>query len=94
AGTSPLLFRRGFPGSLPLRRPRSYARSMPTPPEIVYMPGGTRTEIHLDGTDTSGAFCLLVDNPPRPSPIGPRPPTPRSATAGASSTDVPRFSTS
>jgi quercetin dioxygenase-like cupin family protein len=37
---------------------------MPTPPEIVYMPGGTRTEIHLDGTDTGGAFCLLVDNPP------------------------------
>jgi hypothetical protein len=28
------------------------------------MPGGTRTEIHLDGTDTGGAFCLLVDNPP------------------------------
>jgi mannose-6-phosphate isomerase-like protein (cupin superfamily) len=37
---------------------------MPTPPEIVFMPGGTRTEIHLDGTDTGGAFCLLVDNPP------------------------------
>jgi quercetin dioxygenase-like cupin family protein len=28
------------------------------------MPGGTRTEIHLDGTDTDGAFCLLVDIPP------------------------------
>jgi mannose-6-phosphate isomerase-like protein (cupin superfamily) len=37
---------------------------MPTPPETVFMPGGTRTEIHLDGTDTDGAFCLLVDDPP------------------------------
>jgi mannose-6-phosphate isomerase-like protein (cupin superfamily) len=37
---------------------------MPTPPETVFMPGGTRTEIHLDGTDTDGAFCLLVDSPP------------------------------
>jgi mannose-6-phosphate isomerase-like protein (cupin superfamily) len=28
------------------------------------MPGGVRTEIHLAGTDTDGAFCLLVDEPP------------------------------
>lgn len=28
------------------------------------MPGGVRTEIHLTGTDTGGAFCLLVDHPP------------------------------
>ncbi len=28
------------------------------------MPGGVRTEIHLDATDTDGTFCLLVDNPP------------------------------
>lgn len=28
------------------------------------MPGGVRTEIHLTGDDTGGAFCLLVDHPP------------------------------
>jgi len=28
------------------------------------MPGGVRTEIHLTGADTDGAFCLLVDEPP------------------------------
>lgn len=28
------------------------------------MPGGVRTEIHLAGEDTGGAFCLLVDYPP------------------------------
>jgi len=28
------------------------------------MPGGVRTEIHLAGGDTDGAFCLLVDHPP------------------------------
>lgn len=28
------------------------------------MPGGVRTEIHLDGSGTGGAFCLLVDEPP------------------------------
>jgi hypothetical protein len=27
------------------------------------MPGGVRTEIHLTGDDTGGAFCLLVDHP-------------------------------
>ena len=33
-------------------------------PEIVWMPGGVRTEIHLTAVDTGGAFCLLVDEPP------------------------------
>ena len=33
-------------------------------PRVVWMPGGVRTEIHLDGRDTDGAFCLLVDYPP------------------------------
>jgi quercetin dioxygenase-like cupin family protein len=28
------------------------------------MPGGVRTEIHLAGQGTAGAFCLLVDHPP------------------------------
>jgi quercetin dioxygenase-like cupin family protein len=31
---------------------------------VVWMPGGTRTEIHLDAQDTGGAFCLIVDHPP------------------------------
>jgi quercetin dioxygenase-like cupin family protein len=33
-------------------------------PEVVWMPGGVRTEIQLGGADTGGAFCLLVDEPP------------------------------
>lgn len=33
-------------------------------PRVVWMPGGVRTEIHLDRVDTQGAFCLLVDHPP------------------------------
>jgi quercetin dioxygenase-like cupin family protein len=33
-------------------------------PRVVWMPGGVRTEIRLDGGDTGGAFCLLVDHPP------------------------------
>ena len=33
-------------------------------PRVVWMPGGVRTEIHLVGEDTDGAFCLLVDHPP------------------------------
>jgi quercetin dioxygenase-like cupin family protein len=33
-------------------------------PQVVWMPGGTRTEIHLTGADTGGSFCLLVDHPP------------------------------
>jgi quercetin dioxygenase-like cupin family protein len=32
--------------------------------KVVWMPGGVRTEIQLDGGDTGGAFCLLVDEPP------------------------------
>jgi quercetin dioxygenase-like cupin family protein len=28
------------------------------------MPGGVRTEVHLAGEETGGAFCLLVDHPP------------------------------
>jgi quercetin dioxygenase-like cupin family protein len=35
-----------------------------TEPEIVWMPGGVRTEIQLGGADTGHAFCLLVDQPP------------------------------
>ena len=37
---------------------------MPREPQVVFMPGGVRTEIHLDAADTDGAFCLLVDHPP------------------------------
>jgi quercetin dioxygenase-like cupin family protein len=33
-------------------------------PQVVWMPGGVRTEIHLTGPDTNGMFCLLVDEPP------------------------------
>jgi quercetin dioxygenase-like cupin family protein len=33
-------------------------------PRVVWMPGAVRTEIHLAGQDTAGAFCLLVDQPP------------------------------
>lgn len=33
-------------------------------PRTVWMPGGIRTEVHLDGERTGGAFCLLVDQPP------------------------------
>jgi quercetin dioxygenase-like cupin family protein len=33
-------------------------------PQVVWMPGGVLTEIHLAGADTGGAFCLLVDHPP------------------------------
>lgn len=36
---------------------------MPDLPHTVWMPGGSRTEIHLTAEDTDGAFCLLVDNP-------------------------------
>jgi quercetin dioxygenase-like cupin family protein len=28
------------------------------------MPGRVRTEIHLEGGDTDGAFCMLIDHPP------------------------------
>ena len=37
---------------------------MATEPEVVWMPGGVRTEIQLHGEDTGGAFCLLLDQPP------------------------------
>jgi quercetin dioxygenase-like cupin family protein len=37
---------------------------MTAEPEVLWMPGGVRTEIHLTGADTGGAFCLLVDHPP------------------------------
>ena len=37
---------------------------MAVEPRVVWMPGGVRTEIHLSGADTGGAFCLLVDQPP------------------------------
>lgn len=37
---------------------------MPTVPQVVWMPGGVRTEIHVIGADTDSAFCLLVDHPP------------------------------
>jgi quercetin dioxygenase-like cupin family protein len=33
-------------------------------PEVVWMPGGVRTEIRLTAADTDGAFCLLLDEPP------------------------------
>lgn len=37
---------------------------MSTDPRVVWMPGGVRTEIQLVGSETGGAFCLLVDHPP------------------------------
>ena len=37
---------------------------MASAPRVVWMPGGTRTEIQLGAEDTAGAFCLLVDQPP------------------------------
>jgi quercetin dioxygenase-like cupin family protein len=37
---------------------------MDSTPSVVWMPGGVRTEIHLDSGKTNGAFCLLVDYPP------------------------------
>jgi quercetin dioxygenase-like cupin family protein len=37
---------------------------MASEPEVVWMPGGVRTEIRLTGADTDGAFCLLLDEPP------------------------------
>jgi quercetin dioxygenase-like cupin family protein len=36
---------------------------MAVEPQVVWMPGGVRTEIHLTGADTGGVFCLLVDQP-------------------------------
>jgi quercetin dioxygenase-like cupin family protein len=37
---------------------------MASEPRVVWMPGGVRTEIHLNSDDTAGAFCMLVDEPP------------------------------
>jgi len=37
---------------------------MAATPTVVWMPGGVRTEVHLGGEDTGGAFCLLVDELP------------------------------
>ncbi len=37
---------------------------MATGLSVVWMPGGVRTEIHLVGAQTGGAFCLLIDHPP------------------------------
>jgi quercetin dioxygenase-like cupin family protein len=37
---------------------------MSTDPQVVWMPGDTRTEIHLVTEDTDGRFCMLVDHPP------------------------------
>src|SRR5207248_7777001 len=48
----------------PRRRGRGYRSSMAGDARVVWMPGGVRTEIHLAGEDTGGAFCLLVDHPP------------------------------
>ena len=41
-----------------------YPRGMVDVPKVVWMPGGVRTEIHLDAEATGGTFCLLVDQPP------------------------------
>jgi quercetin dioxygenase-like cupin family protein len=38
--------------------------AMEAVPRVVWMPGAVRTEIHLAGHETDGAFCLLVDRPP------------------------------
>jgi quercetin dioxygenase-like cupin family protein len=37
---------------------------MAAKPTVVWMPGGVRTEVHLTGAETGGAFCLLVDELP------------------------------
>jgi quercetin dioxygenase-like cupin family protein len=37
---------------------------MKSEPQVVWMPGGVRTEVHLGGDQTGGAFCVLVDEPP------------------------------
>ncbi len=37
---------------------------MPAQPTVLWMPGRVRTEIHLTGEDTAGAFCLLRDTLP------------------------------
>lgn len=42
---------------------QQYAAGM-AEPTVVWMPGGVRTEIHVTGEDTTGAFCLLRDELP------------------------------
>lgn len=37
---------------------------MATNPRVVWLVGGVRTELHLVGHQTGGAFCMLVDHPP------------------------------
>lgn len=32
--------------------------------QVVWMPGGVRTEVHLGGEETGGALCMVVDEPP------------------------------
>lgn len=32
--------------------------------DVLWMPGGVRTEVRLTAQDTDGAFALLVDEPP------------------------------
>jgi mannose-6-phosphate isomerase-like protein (cupin superfamily) len=32
--------------------------------QVVWMPGGVRTELHLGAEETGGAFCMVVDQPP------------------------------
>ena len=32
--------------------------------DVIWLPGDVRTEIHVRGEDTEGAFCLMVDQPP------------------------------
>ncbi|HWX74078.1 MAG TPA: cupin domain-containing protein [Solirubrobacteraceae bacterium] len=33
-------------------------------PQVVWMPGGVRTEVHVGGAESAGALCVLVDEPP------------------------------
>jgi quercetin dioxygenase-like cupin family protein len=33
-------------------------------PQVVWMAGDVRTEVHVVTEDTDGRFCLLVDHPP------------------------------
>jgi quercetin dioxygenase-like cupin family protein len=44
---------------------------MSVAPQVIWMPGGVRTEVHLDADRTDGAFCMLVDEPPAGWSLGP-----------------------
>jgi quercetin dioxygenase-like cupin family protein len=48
----------------PSTSPDSAVAALGRERDSVWMPGGVRTEIHLDGEETGGSFCLLVDEPP------------------------------